>query len=195
MNSLNLAFKNKKEPKVGCVLISDPFLDEDYFRRSVVLICTHDDNEGSFGLVLNNFVKIELTEIDASFDKIKSRVSIGGPIDTEYLFFIHTYGDKVRDTVKIMDNLYFGGNFEDLKEQILNDEEANQHFRFFLGYSGWSKNQLKTELSENSWIVANNITTKCVFQCETDDFWKLCLSKQGKNFELISRFPLHPNEN
>ncbi|MBU3744386.1 MAG: YqgE/AlgH family protein, partial [Sediminibacterium sp.] len=39
-------------PIPGSLLISDPFLQDPNFSRSVVLICEHEST-GSFGLVLN----------------------------------------------------------------------------------------------------------------------------------------------
>ena len=47
LNSLSL--------KKGRVLISDPFLNDDYFCKSVILLCETND-EGAFGLVLNHYI-------------------------------------------------------------------------------------------------------------------------------------------
>ena len=40
------------EPASGILLISDPFLRDPNFMRTVVLLCEHDE-AGSFGLVIN----------------------------------------------------------------------------------------------------------------------------------------------
>jgi putative transcriptional regulator len=112
---IDLSFKNKKKPTEGSILISDPFLDEDFFRRSIVLLCSHSDEEGSIGLVLNNYLEIDLHEVEHTFPDIQARISIGGPVDTEHLFFIHSFGDAVNGATKISGNLFFGGDFEELK--------------------------------------------------------------------------------
>ncbi|MES2799505.1 MAG: YqgE/AlgH family protein [Bacteroidota bacterium] len=195
MQPIDISFKNSKQPVCGSILISDPFLDEDYFRRSVVLLCSHENSDGSFGLVLNNFVKLDLHEIEHSFPDINARISIGGPVDTEFLFFIHTYGELVEEATLIKGNLYFGGNYNDLREQILKDDDPEKNVRFFLGYSGWSAGQLKNELKENSWVVADNITEEEILATDNNNFWQFCLTKQGKVFETISKFPLNPNDN
>lgn len=195
MAALDLSFTNKKDPESGSVLISDPFLNEDFFRRSVILICNHDQEEGSFGLVLNNYLNIDLHELESTFPDIKARISVGGPVDTEHLFFIHSFGEKVEGATKIVDGLYFGGDFDSLKLKIDEDPNGAKKVRFFLGYSGWSKDQLQDELSENSWIVANNISNEEVLRTDDDDLWKNCLEKQGKRFKTISKFPLNPNDN
>lgn len=195
MTSIDLSFKNKKQPTPGSVLISDPFLNEDFFRRSVVLICNHDNEEGSFGLVLNNYLKLDLHELEPSFPDIQAKISIGGPVDTEHLFFIHSYGDSISGSTKITKELYFGGDFDELKEAISKDPDCRTKVRFFLGYSGWSKDQLKNELAENSWIVADNISNQEILDTYNDELWKYCLEKQGKRYSTISKFPLNPNDN
>jgi putative transcriptional regulator len=77
----------------------------------------------------------------------------------------------------------------------LADPSNNSKIRFFLGYSGWSKNQLKDELKENSWIVANNIETEDILNTKNNVLWNYCLEKQGERFKTIAKFPLNPNEN
>jgi putative transcriptional regulator len=39
------------EPQVGDLLISEPYLPDKNFERSVVLLCEHND-EGTFGLII-----------------------------------------------------------------------------------------------------------------------------------------------
>lgn len=193
--NIDLAFENKRSPVSGCILISDPFLDEDYFRRSVILLCNHDKEVGSFGLVLNNYIEFDLHEIDQKFPAINARISLGGPVDTEHLFYIHAFGDRIKGSTYIDNDLYFGGDFEQLTALLNEESEARKQVRFFLGYSGWSKDQLKEELKENSWIVATNITSTDIFSTTNNEFWKFCLEKQGKRFKTISKFPLNPNDN
>ena len=195
MTAIDLSFKNTQEPESGTVLISDPFLDEDFFRRSVILLCNHDEEEGSFGLVLNNYLKIDLHELEETFPDIQARISVGGPVDTEHLFFIHAFGDKIDGSSPIRKGLSFGGDFEQLKTVIAEDPKGAEKVRFFLGYSGWSKDQLKGELKENSWIVASNISDAEILETSNDELWKNCLEKQGKRFKTISKFPLNPNDN
>jgi putative transcriptional regulator len=190
---LDISFKNKLKPQTGTVLISDPFLDEDYFRRSVILICDHNE-DGTFGFVLNNYLDIDLHEVDEEFPDIQARISVGGPVETQSLFFIHSFGEEVEGSVNIMGELYFGGDFENIQE-LLNIPENKNRIRFFLGYSGWGKEQLREELKENSWIVANNISPIEILETTNDNFWQYCLEKQGERFKTISKFPINPQNN
>lgn len=190
---LDLSFKNSKKPQPGSVLISDPFLDEDYFRRSVILICDHNE-EGTFGFVLNNYLDIDLHEVDEEFPDIQARISVGGPVETQSLFFIHSFGKEIEGAVAITETISFGGDYEQV-QTLLKDPTNKNRIRFFLGYSGWSKDQLKGELNENSWIVASNITAEEILNTGNDKFWEYCLEKQGERFKTISKFPINPQNN
>lgn len=191
---IDIAFKNNLKPTSGCLLLSDPFLDEDFFRRSVILLCEHS-SEGSFGFVLNNLLDIDLHEIDQDFPNIKAIISVGGPVETESLFYIHSFGSLVSESTPINDELSIGGNFEQIKS-LLNENEKNRlKIRFFLGYSGWDKLQLAREMNENSWIVATNISNEEILAIPKKDFWQMCIEKQGDRFKTISKFPINPIDN
>lgn len=190
---LDLSFTNQKEARSGVLLISDPFLKEEFFRRSVVLVCEHDDN-GTFGFVLNHYLEDDLHQIDNQFPDIQARVSIGGPVDTTNLFYIHSFSD-IDHSFEIMDGLYFGGNYEQIQERLINDESSRKSIRFFIGYSGWAAGQLTDELSENGWLVADNISQTEILSTSDDNFWKHCLEKQGERFKIIANFPINPEKN
>ena len=49
--------------KQGSVLISEPFLGDPNFERSVVLICEHETTQGTFGLVLNQTSNLLLADV------------------------------------------------------------------------------------------------------------------------------------
>lgn len=190
---IDLSFKNSKRPKVGNILISDPFLDEDFFRRSVILICDHTE-EGTFGFVLNNYLDVDLHEVDNDFPDIAARISVGGPVETQNLFFIHGFGEQIEESIQINDELWFGGEYDQVLK-ALEVPENRKKIRFFLGYSGWAKDQLKGELKENSWIVATNIDADEILDTNNDQFWNYCLEKQGERFKTISKFPINPQDN
>lgn len=190
---LDLSFKNQKEPRSGVLLISDPFLKEEFFRRSVVLVCEHDKN-GTFGFVLNHYLEEDLHQLDNQFPDIQARVSIGGPVDTTNLFYIHSFSD-IEHSFEILEGLYFGGDYEQIQTHLNTEESARHQIRFFIGYSGWAAGQLKEELSENGWIVADNITMNDILNTADDEFWKHCMEKQGERFKIIANFPINPEKN
>jgi putative transcriptional regulator len=189
---LDFSFKNSILPGSGKILLSDPFLDEDYFRRSVVLICNHND-DGTFGFVLNNYIDLDLHSVDENFPDLDVKISIGGPVETDSLFYIHEF-QNVKDSFEIIGGLFFGGDYNDLIDTIAKSDNKNA-VRFFLGYSGWAPQQLDEEIATHSWIVAENISKHELLDTQNQDLWKFFMEKQGGRFKTIANSPLNPNNN
>ena len=147
------SIENNKVAKQGRVLISEPFLNDTYFRRSVVLLTEHSE-EGSVGFVLNKPVALSVDDVLTDFPEIDTEVSIGGPVNTNTIHYIHTLGDTIPNSVKVFNNLYWGGDFDVIKQMISDGQIKGSEIRFFLGYAGWSPKQLENELSENAWLVS-----------------------------------------
>ena len=194
MKKLDLSFHNKQKAVQGCVLLSDPFTQDPYFSRSAILLCRHNKKE-TFGFVLTNYIEIDLHKLDENMPEIISKISFGGPVEKDNLFYIHTFGKEIEGAEKIMDTLYFGGDYEMLFELIKAEPKRINEVRFFIGYAGWDFEQLNNEMKDHSWIAVTNISEKEILSTSSDHFWKDCMTKQGSKFEMISNFPLNPNEN
>ncbi len=194
MDAYELHFKNNEKVRSGTILISDPFLDDKYFGRSVVLLCSYS-KEGSFGFVLNQYLDIDLHKADSNFPNIKTRVSLGGPVGKENLFFIHELGNLIEGATSLYNGIYYGGDFTQLSKLIMDQPELQSKVRFFVGYSGWSEGQLDEEIKEQSWLPVNNISNDMIFDTNNDKLWENALEIQGKRFKIISKFPRNPEDN
>jgi putative transcriptional regulator len=184
---------NKLEPQKGCILISEPFLLDNYFKRSIVLITEHSD-EGTIGFVLNKPIDIPVNEIVENFPEVDVDLSLGGPVNTDTLHYIHTLGDIVPDSTKVIGNIYWGGEFEVIERLLRSGNISNNQIRFFLGYSGWSPNQLEDELAENAWII-ESIPSEEIMLPMNRHYWKRKLGKMGKKYKMWSNFPEDPEMN
>jgi putative transcriptional regulator len=70
-----------------------------------------------------------------------------------------------------------------------------EDIRFYLGYSGWGKDQLKEELNEKSWILSD-LETDIVFNTKTDDeLWKTALESLGEPYAEMIHYPINPQLN
>ncbi len=193
MKKLDFSFKNNEPTNKGSILISDPFSDDVYFGRSVVLICEHNE-EGTFGFVLNNYIDVNLHQLDDNFPNINARISFGGPVSKENLYYIHSFSD-ITNTLEIREGLHYGGDFDEITDRIKDAKNPNKEIRFFVGYSGWSVGQLDEEIKNENWITANNISTENIIDTKLDDLWRICLEKQGQRFQLMTKFPRNPMDN
>lgn len=179
-------------PKKGRILIAEPFLPGSYFNRAIILLTEHN-KEGSVGFILNKPVDFAVDEFYSQFPAYKGSIYIGGPVNIESLYYLHCLGSLVPDSLKISDNLYWGGDFETLKNLINSKQVDSNSVRFFLGYSGWDKNQLKEELDEDSWLVGD-IQKDTIF-AEPKKLWEEMVMKIGGKYQLWQNYPENPSMN
>lgn len=185
---------NKLTPQKGRILISEPFLQDNYFKRSIVLITEHDDIEGTIGFVLNKPIDIAINDIIDDFPETNASLSLGGPVNTNTLHYIHTLGDIIPDSNPVLGNIYWGGDFEVVEKLIQSGNITNSQIKFFLGYSGWSPNQLEEELDNAAWLVSE-LSPEEIMGDISKSYWKRLLQKKGKKYEMWSNFPEDPELN
>ena len=181
------------EIEKGRLLLSEPFLKDYFFRRSVILMLDHDDF-GSMGMIINRETEYNIRDLVDDFPEFDSKVFLGGPVQTENIFILHRKGDLITGSQEVIPGLFWGGDFEQIKELIKLGVLKNTDIRFYLGYSGWSKDQLKNELKENSWIVAES-KNDYLFAKQAKDLWKKILEIYKDDYEMWLNFPVDPQEN
>ena len=184
---------NNVLPSRGKILISEPFLRDVTFGRSVILLIDHTE-EGSMGLVINKQLPLLLNDIIMEFKYIDEiPLYKGGPIATDTLFYLHTLAD-IPGAISNCKGLYLNGDFEEIKRYILQGNKISEHIRFFLGYSGWESEQLSNEIRENTWLVSEE-KKSYLMKSDTKDMWRKALEKLGSKYETWSRFPQVPTLN
>lgn len=184
---------NNLSPKKGRVLIAEPLTGDFYFGRAVLLLIEHS-NEGSFGLVMNKPSGAKLSSLVATLPDLDVMVFVGGPVRMDTLFFIHTLGDKIPLSSEIIPGLYWGGDIEAVHEFITLGLINNKNIRFFLGYSGWTKNQIDDELKRNAWVVSD-ANMKSLLHINPTKMWDHFLQQLGPQYDLWRGFPVEPEMN
>lgn len=188
----NISKLNNLKPQKGRLLLAEPFMNDDHFSRSVIYMCEHDKT-GSYGFILNNKLNIKLDEIIPDIEIPNINVYYGGPVHSSNLFFLHQLGDIIDSSVKISDKIWTSGDFNQIIEFMNMGILDINKIKFFLGYAGWTKNQLETEFNSNSWI-AIDLKKENIF-CKNDDLWKEVLSNRGGKLKAIANFPINPTDN
>ena len=164
---------NNVLPAQGSILISEPFLQEAYFQRSVVLLIEHNQ-QGSMGFILNKKTELIVNSFFKDLEEFPEMpIYLGGPVSPNRLF------------------LYFDGDFETLKKYIQEGHSIEKRVKFFLGYSGWTEGQLINEIKENSWVVGNT-TNYNILQGEGEELWKHSLEALGSQYEAWTKYPKEP---
>ena len=184
---------NNVLPSRGKILISEPFLRDATFGRSVILLVDHTD-EGSMGLVFNKLLRLFMKDIIMVLKYLEEiPLYKGGPIATDTLFYLHTLSD-IPGSISISKGLYLNGDFDEIKKYILQGNKISECIRFFLGYSGWDSEQLNNEIRENTWLVSEE-EKSYLMKNNIKDMWRTALEKLGSKYETWSRFPQVPTLN
>jgi len=178
LNKKNIFDKNEKLGK-GKILLSEPFMLDPNFKRSVVFLCAHDE-EGSVGFVLNQKAKVTLPDLFPEFDYLDINLYYGGPVEPNTVHYLHKLGDVIPGSEFITDGIYWSGSFEVLKILMAQKKVKPSEIKFFIGYSGWSAGQLNDELTEKSWFVTSSQSSDNI------------LKDMGGDYKQISNYPENP---
>jgi putative transcriptional regulator len=182
-----------RSPAPGSILVAEPPMADPNFRRAVVLVCEHT-TEGSFGLVLNRPSGLTLAEAAAETLPFDAELWLGGPVQTDTLHYLHPFGDSVESALPVLDGVFWGGAFDELRDAIEQGRVLSEEVRFFVGYSGWGPGQLDVEVDEGAWIVLDG-DRDVVFAESDDALWRSLLRQMGGEYALLSTFPDDPSMN
>ncbi|WP_158826301.1 YqgE/AlgH family protein [Mucilaginibacter lacusdianchii] len=178
-------------PAAGRLLISEPFMMDPNFKRSVIFLTEHSD-EGTLGYVLNHQSEYMLGDVlpDTSYSEMP--VYVGGPVANNTLHFIHRCPDKIEGGIEIWDGVFWGGDYDQVKKLVSEYQLKEDEIRFFAGYSGWNAGQLDAEIAENTWIVANKFNPEILFTHDEQNLWREAVISLGQKYAHIANFPENP---
>jgi len=181
------------EPCVGRVLISEPFLMDSYFKRTVILLGEHGE-DGTVGFILNKPTDLTLNDALEDFPPFDAPLYFGGPVQTDTIHFLHTLGKKLEGSKEIMPGIYWGGSLETLKLLIETHQVSKDEIRFFAGYSGWEPQQLDDEMKGRTWLVSSG-KKDFAFSHNPDELWGEVLRTMGSQYAILANFPENPSLN
>lgn len=184
---------NNIPPKKGRILIAEPFLHGDYFSRSVVFLVAHSE-KGAVGFILNKKVDVQLQDVFMDFPAFDANVFLGGPVSADSVFFVHTLGEKLPGSINVLGKLFWGGDFNALKDLIASGAVKPSDIHFFLGYSGWDAGQLEDELKDDSWLVTD-VDENIVLRDSSKVSWYDFVKKAGNRYSVWENYPENPSFN
>jgi len=189
----------------GYLLISDTELMDPNFYHTVVYILSHDSN-GALGLIINRPSTTTIADItnnemaDSPF--AEHTVYIGGPVDQNYLFALHTGlldNYKSESSIEAVPGIVFESDFSLLQKYFgershIDSQPVETDIRFFAGYAGWAAGQLEDELSHRDWVPLK-ATPELVFHAESDKVWNAALFQKGGIHSVTAETGSRPSLN
>jgi putative transcriptional regulator len=140
--------------KAGIYIKSTAALIGSFFENTTILLVQHNE-AGSLGFVTNKSFEKSLHEL-IEFNHVKPfPLMDGGPVDRDHLFVLHKRPDLIEGGELIPNDLYLGGNMEQVIEAINTMGANKQEIQLFIGYCGWDVGELEAEVEEGSWTFNN----------------------------------------
>lgn len=198
MNLHNLLYNNfsTETPERGCLLVSDPMMEDTCFSRSVVMILDRDSSKGHLGLILNKPTRLKFEDLMPGWKPgAEIPIYFGGPVDLERLFLLHTLGDIIPGATQVSPGIFVGGDVEQILQYMEDGEDTEGRLRFFLGYSGWSYGQLEGEISRHSWAVGRPGNSRELLTGSENDYWRREVKRLGESYRSWLVVPQDPMSN
>lgn len=184
-------------PQRGSLLVAKPTVGDFFFKRSLVLIVDPDQDEGAMGVVVNHYMGYNLRDIMPEIETVEEiPLWLGGPVGTQMMFYLHTLGPSViPDAIEVGDGVYFGGQFDAIKQYVELGGPVEGRIKFIVGYSGWAKEQLTSEIARHDWAVLNNGGRNLLMGDGDDDQWREAVARFGYRYHLWLNLPNDPSCN
>jgi putative transcriptional regulator len=171
----------------GSVLIAEPFMWDSNFQRSVVVLTDHNP-DGTHGFILNKPLDIKVNDLLFEFPAFDANVYYGGPMANDRIDFLHNVGDLLSDSLPVADGIWWGGDYSELVFLAENELITPKNLRFFLGYTGWSPDQLQEELNDKAWIMAHG-SPNYIFNPRSPNLWREVLQQQSNRLAILADMP------
>jgi putative transcriptional regulator len=177
-------------PLTNQLLIAMPTLRDPNFARGVAFLCQHGE-DGAMGLMVNRLSEYRLGDVLAQMnmhsdlvDVVDAPVLIGGPVQPERGFVLHSPGGDWESSFHISEHIAVTTSRDILI--AIAAGKGPRHAVVTLGYSGWSPGQLEQELYENHWLTAP-ANERVLFETPLEERWEAAAGLVGVNlFQLAS---------
>ncbi|MEZ5484234.1 MAG: YqgE/AlgH family protein [Lysobacteraceae bacterium] len=175
-------------------LIASPGLQDPNFVRGVTLICQHDD-DGAMGLMVNRLSDYHLGDVlkqmNIATDLLAvtdAPVLIGGPVQPERGFVLHSPDREWESTLRVSDQLMVTSSRDILDAMASGD--GPKHAIVMLGYSGWTAGQLEDELIDNAWLTSES-NAQILFDTPVEQRWHAAAKQLGIDLRLMTDYAGH----
>jgi putative transcriptional regulator len=173
----------------GQLLVAMPIMTDRRFARSVIYMCAHSA-EGAMGLIINqrashiSFSELmkQLSIMPETADEVEIEledmdVHVGGPVETQRGFVLHSADYYVADsTLPIDDGVSLTATIDILK--AIAGGKGPDRAILALGYAGWRAGQLESEIAANGWLHCS-ADAGLLFDRDLEQKYERALSKIG----------------
>jgi putative AlgH/UPF0301 family transcriptional regulator len=184
---LPIQSKNPQDLSVGKLLVASRGLGDPDFAGTVVLLVRYDE-KGALGLILNRRSDLPLSrvlDLKAAQDR-SDPVYLGGPVGPSTVFALFKSSAKMEKAENIFGGVYLISD-KTLFEQTLSARPDPGVFHVYVGYAGWTQDQLRSEVQTGAWfIIPADAAT--VFKSDPNSLWLQMIEKTELQLAKIDLF-------
>lgn len=185
--------KNDVKNLTGKILLATPAISNEYLSRSMVLVCSQDDN-GAMGLIINkpmpnmNIRKL-ITKLNwgdvGGLDNFN--VYFGGLEETDRCFVLHSDECMSEESAIIRDGVALTINSDIIRASVSGGwYQSPREKMICIGCCMWDADQLENEVASSYWIPVES-DEALIFGNPRADKWSKALLKIGVHTNLFSR--------
>jgi putative transcriptional regulator len=170
--------RDAKDLGVGKLLVASPNLADPNFAKTVILL-VHSDDQGVIGLILNRRTNLVLSRVLEGLPEAKDRsdpVYLGGPVEVPAVMALLQSPNKVEGADHIFGGVYLIST-KTLLEKTLAARPDPQVFHVYLGYAGWTSDQLRKEVELGAWFIFP-ADTGAVFNSDPGSLWPQMIQRK-----------------
>jgi putative transcriptional regulator len=179
----------------GRLLIASPTLEDENFRRTVILVLDHGD-EGALGLVVNRPLEVDVSSVLPAWQPYTTapgRLFQGGPVQLDSALGLVALPGNGVEPVGIRLLIGSIGLVDlDAPPEVIASGLAG--LRIFAGYAGWAAGQLEGEINDGAWYVVDS-EPRDAFTDTPERLWREVLRRQRGRLAMVSTYPDDPTQN
>jgi len=161
----------------GKLLVASRELADPNFAETVILL-VHYDSESVVGLMLNRRTDVPISRVFAQLKAAKDLsdpVYLGGPVETPTVFALLQSRDKLESAEHVFGGVYWISTKTAL-EKAISSHPGPGAFHVYLGYAGWTTDQLRNEVRLGGWFIFQ-ADMRTVFNANPDSLWHEMIKK------------------
>lgn len=174
----------------GSLLVAHPSLVDPNFRRTILFLSHHSAEDGATGLVLNRPLRKTFGEVSAQNPPgVVGNIGLfyGGPVAADHVTIASL---QWRENPMLVAFHSYAGQLEDVEIE----PEWQRGLRAFVGYAGWSRGQLESEIAQKAWLVLTP-TRALIEMTEPENAWREIMKSSGPLMRLLAEAPDDPELN
>jgi putative transcriptional regulator len=179
----------KSKSYAGSLLVAHPTMLDPNFRRAVLLISAHSNDDGALGVILNRPLEKKVSDLvtdtpPAGLENVP--VFFGGPVQRDRLMFA-ALDWKGSAGLKLNHNM----DADEANERAGEDPHS---IRAYIGYAGWTAGQLEAEMKQNAWVLQKPDPTALKLE-RLPNLWADIMRGLGPWFKMLAAAPDDPSLN